>query len=76
MVQHGEFAVTASGTLAYQDGVASSNSSPLLLLVRAKDQSGNPVMTVINPDSFTEVTALPSTRNSTATSAGPNASEH
>jgi hypothetical protein len=49
---------------------------PTSFLVRAKDQSGNPVMMVINPDSFTEVTALPSTGNSTGTSAGSNASKH
>ena len=33
---------------------------PTSFMVRAKDQSGNPVMMVINPDSFTEVTAMPS----------------
>jgi len=49
---------------------------PTSFLVRAKDQSGNPVMMVINPDSFTEVTAVPSTGNSTGTSAGSNASKH
>jgi hypothetical protein len=31
---------------------------PTSFLIRAKDQSGNPVMMVINPDSFTEVTAV------------------
>lgn len=31
---------------------------PTSFMVRAKDQSGNPVMMVINPDSFTEVTAV------------------
>ena len=36
---------------------------PTSFMVRAKDQSGNPVMMVINPDSFTEVTAIPSTQN-------------
>ena len=37
---------------------------PTSFLVRAKDQSGNPVMMVMNPDSFTEVTAIsPSSAN-------------
>lgn len=31
---------------------------PTSFMVRAKDQSGNPVMMVINPDSFAEVTAI------------------
>lgn len=31
---------------------------PTSFMVRAKNQSGNPVMMVINPDSFTEVTAI------------------
>jgi hypothetical protein len=34
---------------------------PTSFLVRAKDQSGNPVMMVMNPDSFSEVTTLPAT---------------
>jgi hypothetical protein len=37
---------------------------PTSFMVRAKDQSGNPVMMVINPDSFTEVTAIPGTSSS------------
>jgi type IV pilus biogenesis protein CpaD/CtpE len=36
---------------------------PTSFMVRAKDQSGNPVMMVINPDSFTEVTAMPANTN-------------
>jgi hypothetical protein len=36
---------------------------PTSFMVRAKDQSGNPVMMVINPDSFTEVTAIPGTNS-------------
>ncbi len=31
---------------------------PTSFLIHAKDQSGNPVMMIINPDSFTEVTAV------------------
>jgi hypothetical protein len=49
---------------------------PTSFLVRAKDQSGNPVMMVINPDSFTEVTALPSTQNGTGATASSNATRH
>ena len=37
---------------------------PTSFMVRAKDQSGNPVMMVINPDSFTEITEIP--KNGTA----------
>jgi hypothetical protein len=36
---------------------------PTSFMVRAKDQSGNPVMMVINPDSFTEVTAISPNNN-------------
>ena len=36
---------------------------PTSFMVRAKDQSGNPVMMVINPDSFTEVTAVSGNNN-------------
>ncbi|HEY1452430.1 MAG TPA: hypothetical protein VGF57_03115 [Roseiarcus sp.] len=32
---------------------------PSSFLVRAKDSQGNPVMMVINPDSFTEMTGTP-----------------
>ena len=40
---------------------------PESFLVRAKDQQGNPVMMVINPDSFTEVTTIPNKSASAAT---------
>jgi uncharacterized protein YdeI (BOF family) len=39
---------------------------PTSFMVRAKDQSGNPVMMVINPDSFTEVTAISPSKNSSS----------
>jgi hypothetical protein len=40
---------------------------PESFLVRAKDQQGNPVMMVINPDSFTEVTTIAGKSASAAT---------
>lgn len=49
---------------------------PTSFMVRAKDQSGNPVMMVINPDSFTEVTAVQNTKDANQnTSANQNASK-
>lgn len=46
---------------------------PTSFMVRAKDQSGNPVMMVINPDSFTEVTTLPATNNNQTSTQNSNA---
>ena len=52
---------------------------PESFLVRAKDPKGNPVMMVINPDSFTEVTTISNGANPNAPgannkmSAAPNA---
>ena len=46
---------------------------PTSFMVRAKDQSGNPVMMVINPDSFTEVTAVSGTGNSNSPQGNNNA---
>ena len=46
---------------------------PTSFLVRAKDQSGNPVMMVINPDSFTEVTTLPTQNSNQPTAQSNNA---
>ena len=40
---------------------------PESFLVRAKDPSGNPVMMVINPDSFTAVTEVPESDQTTGT---------
>ena len=40
---------------------------PESFLVRAKDQQGNPVMMVINPDSITAVTEIPGGNRSSAT---------
>ena len=44
-------------------GFSDIHIMPTSFMVRAKDQSGNPVMMVINPDSFTEVTAMPAKNN-------------
>ena len=45
---------------------------PTSFMVRAKDQSGNPVMMVINPDSFTEVTAVSGNNNQSSTQSNNN----
>jgi hypothetical protein len=42
---------------------------PESYLIRAKDSHGNPVMMVINPDSFTELTAVAPKSGATANSA-------
>jgi hypothetical protein len=52
---------------------------PTSFMVRAKDQTGNPVMMVINPDSFTEVTAMPANNNQNGgaqTNSGTTAPKH
>ncbi|MBV9392888.1 MAG: hypothetical protein JOZ84_00605 [Methylobacteriaceae bacterium] len=45
---------------------------PTSFMIRAKDQSGNPVMMVINPDSFTEVTAVSPNNNNNDKNGAPN----
>lgn len=57
-------------------GFTDINVMPTSFLVRAKDQSGNPVIMVINPDSFTEVTGLSATQNGTGKSVSSTASKH
>ena len=48
---------------------------PESFIVRAKDQKGNPVMMVINPDSFTEITRVaPNGNNNGAGNSGSNGS--
>ncbi len=47
-----------------QAGFTDIKVMPESFLVRAKDKSGNPVMMVINPDSVTAVTGVPSTSGS------------
>ena len=51
-----------------QAGFTDITVMPTSFLVRAKDQSGNPVMMVINPDSLTEIT----TTNSNASAGSQN----
>ncbi len=51
---------------------------PESFLVRAKDSHGNPVMMVINPDSFTEVTTMTPKNNASASNnpaSGANSSQ-
>jgi hypothetical protein len=48
-----------------QAGFTDIHVMPQSFLVRAKDQDGNPVMMIINPDSMTAVTALGSSGNNT-----------
>ena len=45
-------------------GFSDVHVMPQSFLVRAKDQDGNPVMMVVNPDSVTSVTALGATGGS------------
>ena len=45
-----------------QAGFTDIRVMPESFLVRAKDRTGNPVMMIINPDSFTAVTAIPEQR--------------
>jgi hypothetical protein len=49
---------------------------PTSFMVRAKDQSGNPVMMVINPDSFTEVTQLPANNPASQNNQSSTAAKH
>jgi hypothetical protein len=46
---------------------------PESFLIRAKDSKGNAVMMVINPDSFTEVTAMSPKNTASATNDGASA---
>jgi glucose/arabinose dehydrogenase len=48
------------------EGFSDIHVMPESFTVRAKDKAGNPVMMVINPDSFTEVTTYRSDANGTA----------
>ena len=48
-----------------QAGFTDIHVMPQSFLVRAKDQDGNPVMMIINPNSMTAVTALGSSGNNT-----------
>lgn len=56
-----------------QAGFTDIHVMPRSFLVKAKDQDGNPVMMVINPNSMTEVTALGgSGNNATRSQSGGN----
>ncbi len=48
---------------------------PESFLVRAKDKDGNPVMMLINPDSFTAVTAMSGNQNKAAAQSEPNSAQ-
>jgi Protein of unknown function (DUF1236) len=50
-----------------QAGYSDIRVMPESFLVRAKDKDGNPVMMIINPDSFTTLTAIPEQRGNTNT---------
>jgi glucose/arabinose dehydrogenase len=54
-----------------KSGFTDIHIMPESFLVRAKDKDGNPVMMVMNPDSITAVTEIPSgNRSSTTTGSG------
>jgi len=58
-----------------QAGFTDVRVMPESFLVRAKDKDGNPVMMVINPDSFTAVTAMSGNENQTGAQSEPNSAQ-